>query len=177
LEGPLTQEKRGLAKDEFARYGRGIEEHLGVTSCTISNHMIIVEADHQIPVTGPISESVGAWVERLMFTLLEQIRRRRVSSVPEKSMVTGYLLDQFVRAHRHVVPDLPHVNGTRGIRDEREEEPMVSCFVCLFVCLLFSPSLTNISDSVLGVGSTVRALSGRKRLGPVLCECDELGRR
>jgi len=74
--GQLTPEKRAFAKAEFALYGEGIQRHLGITSCTISTHMVVVEADHQIPVTGPIRESMGSWVERLMFSLLEHVRRR-----------------------------------------------------------------------------------------------------
>jgi hypothetical protein len=78
-QGPLTPQKRALARAEFALYGEGIQRILGITACTISAHMIVVEADYQIPVTGPIRESMGSWVERLMFSLLEHVRRRYFS--------------------------------------------------------------------------------------------------
>jgi hypothetical protein len=76
VDGQLTPEKRAFARAEFFLYGQGLQRNLGITACTISTHMVVVEADLQIPVTGPISESMGSWVERLMFTLLEHSRRR-----------------------------------------------------------------------------------------------------
>lgn len=76
LVGPLTEQKRTTARRQLKAYGRGIETHLGIKACTISTHLVIVEADKQIPVTGPIAESMGSWVERLMNNLVEQTRRR-----------------------------------------------------------------------------------------------------
>jgi hypothetical protein len=75
-EGQLTPGRRELAKNELRLYGHGLQTVFGITACTITNHLIIVEADGQIPVTGPIKESMGSWVERMMFMLLEQVRRR-----------------------------------------------------------------------------------------------------
>jgi len=146
VEGPLTAEKRATARAEFALYGQGLERELGITACTISTHLVVAEADLQIPVTGPITESMGSWVERLMFTLLEHTRRRsslgfavenfsmlthfclrRITNAPEKAMVTGYLLDQFVLANSAFVPVLPQAVAIGGLYDDQNQEPHVSC--------------------------------------------------
>ena len=84
-QGPLTPERRALARAEFTLYGEGVQRILGITACTISTHMAVVEADYQIPVTGPIRESMGSWVERLMFSLLEHVRRRYYLSFLDSS--------------------------------------------------------------------------------------------
>ena len=81
LEKNFTQEARVEAREDLKNYGRGLETYLPITACTISNHLVIVEADYQIPVTGPISESTGAWVERLMNRLTEYVKRRYVTVV------------------------------------------------------------------------------------------------
>jgi len=188
LENNFTAEKREQAQADLKKYGKGLETHLNITACTISNHLVIVEADHQIPVTGPISESTGAWVERLMNRLTEYVRRRlvsfgrvdyfilfiylliylfcvwfsticyphfshplscthflvvlfsppwcpwcrRIAAVPEKAMVLGYLLDQYVYANRGEIPR--PVRAPTGIRDDDGAEPRVSALFFLVLC-------------------------------------------
>ena len=53
LGGNFTEEKRAAAREDLKKYGEGLETHLGITACTISNHLVIVEADHQIPSRAP----------------------------------------------------------------------------------------------------------------------------
>ena len=53
---------------------------LPVTACTISLHLVAVEAHFQVPKTGPVREAVCSWIERLNFTLIEQTQRRHLSS-------------------------------------------------------------------------------------------------
>ena len=54
----------------------GILQHIGIKACTISTHMIGVEADHQIPKTGPIKESMSSWIERKNQKAVEETMRR-----------------------------------------------------------------------------------------------------
>jgi len=42
---------------------------------TLATHQIAVEADRQISKTGPIRESLGAWIERLCFRVVEPTKR------------------------------------------------------------------------------------------------------
>ena len=72
----FTDSDRERAATHLRRYAAGVEEIFGTRGCIISLHLVAVEADHQIPQTGPIRESMAAWVERLNFTLVEQIQRR-----------------------------------------------------------------------------------------------------
>jgi len=92
LGGNFTAEKRVAARGDLVNYGRGLETHLDITACTISNHLVIVEADHQIPVTGPVAESTGSWVERFMNRLTEYVKRRFVIFLP-----TSVLFSFFFR--------------------------------------------------------------------------------
>jgi len=42
---------------------------------TLATHQIAIEADLQISDTGPIRESMGAWIERLCFRVVEPTKR------------------------------------------------------------------------------------------------------
>jgi len=53
---------------------------LPITACTISLHLVAVEAHFQVPMTGPVRESLSSWIERLNFTLIEQTQRRYLPS-------------------------------------------------------------------------------------------------
>lgn len=49
-----------------------------ITMMTLTTHLIGVEAEKQIEMTGPIKESMGSWIERLCGDLVEDTRRRLV---------------------------------------------------------------------------------------------------
>jgi len=136
----------------------------GTKGCIISLHLVAVEADHQIPKTGPIRESMAAWVERLNFTLVEQIQRRsgplscfvsshlisfslflfhylfissflsRICQSPEKSIIRGYLTELFVRAH---LSSLPEAVPPKTVNEECRDDPEAEprVILFLFVCL------------------------------------------
>lgn len=98
---------------------------------TLTTHLIGVEAEKQIEMTGPIKESMGSWIERLCGDLVEDTRtrlvdrkerdrkkrrekekrrketkkiRRRVCVSPEVTMIRNYLLKHYLRCHSDEIP-------------------------------------------------------------------------
>jgi len=63
----ITPEDRNDAKTALFQVGVGCEEITWEKMLTLATHQIAVEADRQISKTGPIRESLGAWIERLCF--------------------------------------------------------------------------------------------------------------
>jgi len=52
-----------------------------ITMMTLTSHLIAIEADLQIELTGPILESMSSWIERFCGELVEDTRRRLVNFV------------------------------------------------------------------------------------------------
>jgi len=55
----------------FFQVGVGCEQLKWEKMMTLATHQIAIEADLQISDTGPIRESMGAWIERLCFRVVE----------------------------------------------------------------------------------------------------------
>jgi len=47
-----------------------------IKTLTLTTHFIAIEADHQIPKTGPIRESMASWIERFVGAAVEETKRR-----------------------------------------------------------------------------------------------------
>ena len=123
--------------------------------------------------TGPVREAMSSWIERLNFTLVEQTQRRfsfpttlltltllspvvyifpffvifhdrRISSLPEKGIVRGYLMELFVRTHSEDLVPLdplrPPPLGQRDLYDAEDDKGEVQvrslrpCFCCCCRC-------------------------------------------
>jgi len=111
---------------------------------TISFHQLCVEADFQIDATGPIKESLGFWIERLCFDVVEPVKRRslnfsktknllalfrkeihrRYSNSPEKSIVRCFLIRHFLFSSEAQIPSiedfLPSQHSQKRHFDEGE---------------------------------------------------------
>ena len=72
----ITKELRQKANEEFKMAGQSIETHMPITMMTLSVHQVLVEAERQIPKTGPIKESMSSWIERLCKLIVEPTARR-----------------------------------------------------------------------------------------------------
>jgi len=74
----MTPDIRVQAKKHFLFAGKKIEELLPIEAATLSLHQILIEADFQLEMTGPIKESMGFWIERLCKRVVEPTSRRFV---------------------------------------------------------------------------------------------------
>jgi len=124
----LTDETRRMAIIYFQEAGKLLEELQVDKLSTLAVHQLLVEADKQIDVTGPIKESMGWWVERMCKSCVEPTIRRRVSAAPDKTIMRSILVKHMLFSYEKYIPDitefLPEKN--RNI-NKIEDEGTVEC--------------------------------------------------
>ena len=124
-QGTLTTAKRETAKAKWAEYGRGCEETIAITACTLATHQAAVEADGQVASTGPLPEAMASWVERMNCRLTESVKRIGVRTSPEATIVRSYLLDLFALANAHLITKPVEVHDQDALYDDANIEPRV----------------------------------------------------
>jgi len=102
----INPAKRVEAASAFKTFGTECEKKMPITMMTLTTHLISVEADLQIDATGPLGEAMSSWIERLCGIAVEDLRRRRITKSPEKTMTRSYLLRHFIVTHFDLIPKI-----------------------------------------------------------------------
>ena len=107
----VTPAQREEAALEWRRFAQQAELHMPITMMTLSTHFVAFEANLQISQTGPIRDSMSSWIERLCGTMVEDIRRRRICYLPEKTMIRAFLMRQYLLGHADEIPKFEEDHG------------------------------------------------------------------
>jgi len=102
----ITPEDRNEAKCAFFQVGVGCEQLKWEKMMTLATHQIAIEADWQISDTGPIRESMGAWIERLCFRVVEPTKRMAICARPDMAAIRYILMRHLLLCYEDQVPNI-----------------------------------------------------------------------